>query len=716
MQILRNKRFLFIGFITIILLTALALASIAFVFSSTEVSVEICDKVRPEDFSIEDGVILIKHRGDIVKKIDVKKNMLSSEDLKKLSTPGRHTVTINYKKNKSVRTQVNLLRSTSKEVVIDKILAGLQKTAVYNNINGELELSAYFQKFNQPRKDFTLSLKFTLDVDQDGGAENYLGVELTQDGGVLLGIYYKDDTESRPYLYLKSDGPFIPIMDKTQNKLLSVSADEYFGVAKEPNEGEYWTYKGVMDTLMSFIDDKMTVSLVKTALNLLLTDAAVADDGTAATININFKKILEWLPIAALVPGVADMANDFLNSIDAGFNFVEAVSGIKEPPLLRIKALFENGELRSIDMTDLKNNSKVSNALSLDIDDKIQAGFNVEKISIKADDTWFSLPKDKGLEKWQEGDVSFERWVLLQYRRILGEPAKPPKRQGIEEYLDIDYIGDGSPFHKLDIYRPEIALGEKLPTIIHIHGGGWVHGRKEDTYSYCQYLALQGFTVVNINYHLLPYEVLPEPMQDIFAVFDFVMDPQNSEIYGIDRENLFLTGDSAGGHYAMLALSILADDKLLELYGVESDIKFNAAGVSSTGFTFTEILKLPIPFAHFYVNQFFCDDLPYTAYKDDPRYKDMAKTLNLENNKIEKFPPMFVSSAHGDIFKSHSERLVAELDKHGVEYVYDFRKSGDKDNPENFLLGHDFNISAPDWTASRAVNNKMCDFFKKYIV
>ena len=103
----------------------------------------------------------------------------------------------------------------------------------------------------------------------------------------------------------------------------------------------------------------------------------------------------------------------------------------------------------------------------------------MEKISIKADDTWFSLPKDKGLEKWQEGDVSFERWVLLQYRRILGEPAKPPKRQGIEEYLDIDYIGDGSPFHKLDIYRPEIALGEKLPTIIHIHGGGWVHGRKK---------------------------------------------------------------------------------------------------------------------------------------------------------------------------------------------------------------------------------------------
>src|SRR5690606_29315792 len=146
---------------------------------------------------------------------------------------------------------------------------------------------------------------------------------------------------------------------------------------------------------------------------------------------------------------------------------------------------------------------------------------------------------------------------------------------------------------------------DALPVIINIHGGGWTAGSKEATLRYCQYLSLQGFAVVNINYHLLPHAVMPEPMQDIFAAFNFVMDEDNAELYGFDTDNVFLTGDSAGGHYAMLALSVLVDPQLSALYGVSSDIAFNAAGVNSTGFTFTEVLKLPLPFAHFYVNQFF---------------------------------------------------------------------------------------------------------------
>lgn len=158
------------------------------------------------------------------------------------------------------------------------------------------------------------------------------------------------------------------------------------------------------------------------------------------------------------------------------------------------------------------------------------------------------------------------------------------------------------------------------------------------------------------------------------------------------------------------------DPSLSEIYEVQSNINFKAVGVSSTGFTFKEVIKLPIPYAHFYVNQFFSDELPYTAYRDDPRYIEMAKSLNLENNKIENFPPMFVSSAHGDLFKVHSERLVQELEDHGINYVYDYRDIGNADNPENFFLGHDFNINIPDWQISKAVNNNMCDFFKAQIL
>lgn len=697
---------------------ALTLALVATIPSIEDVCVEANDNIRQQDFSIEKAVVLLKYRDGSVKNLKVTEDMLSDEDLAKLQNPGKHTITINYKKRKSVQVEVNLLKDTDNKVALDKILQGLQKTVVHNNINGEFEFSAYYQKDGEARKDYTLSLKFTLDIDEGDGAENYLGVEITEDSNVLLGIYYKDDTISRPNLYLKSDGPFVGLMNKTQNKFKSVSADEYFGQAQQPDEEDLWTFDGILDTILSLVGNQGMESTVNLVLNMLFKNAGLADDGSAATINIDFDKVFEWLPLTILIPGVSQTANNFLNSIDAGFTFREAIGGgIIKPPLLHIKTLFDDdGALKSLDLIDNENNSAINNVIKLSIDNKIDAGINIKKVSLKADNTSLSLPIDKGLDEWEESDVSFERWVLLQYRRMLGERKRPASAEGVEEYFDIDYIGDDNPYHKLDVYRPENASGQDLPVIIHIHGGGWVHGNKEATFRYCQSLALQGFAVVNINYHLLPDGVMPEPIQDIFAVFNFVMDSQNASIYGFDTNNVYLTGDSAGGHYVLLSLSVLVDPELSSIYGVQSDIQFNAAGTSSTGFTFTEVLKLPIPFAHFYVNQFFSDDLPYTAYRDDPRYIEMANSLNIENNKIERFPPMFVSSAHGDLFSVHSDRLVKELEERDVEYVYDFRESGDKDNPENYFLGHNFNIDALDWPITKAVNKAMCDFFMAHKV
>lgn len=296
-----------------------------------------------------------------------------------------------------------------------------------------------------------------------------------------------------------------------------------------------------------------------------------------------------------------------------------------------------------------------------------------------------------------------------------GEPRKQTKTEGIEEYIDVKYK-DLHPTHNLlDVYRPESSAGQKLPVIINIHGGGWVAGSKEGVYRYYQYLALQGFAVVNINYHLLPDAQMPVPMQDVFSVFNFVLNETNANKYGFDTNNVFLTGDSAGGHYTLLATSILVDPDLQKAFNVSSTLKLKGIGVNSTGFSFTNVIKVPIPFAHFYVNQFFSEDLPYTAYRDDVRYTKMAKALNIENNKLELFPPTFISSADGDIFKTHSNRLHKHLNEKGVENIYDFRIQNDSSNPEGFGLGHDFNIANPYWTISKVVNDAMCNFFKSKV-
>ena len=57
--------------------------------------------------------------------------------------------------------------------------------------------------------------------------------------------------------------------------------------------------------------------------------------------------------------------------------------------------------------------------------------------------------------------------------------AKLTKTTGVSAIKDLEYIGDGSKWHLMDVYRPKGTENEKLPVIIDIHGGGWMYGDKD---------------------------------------------------------------------------------------------------------------------------------------------------------------------------------------------------------------------------------------------
>ena len=85
--------------------------------------------------------------------------------------------------------------------------------------------------------------------------------------------------------------------------------------------------------------------------------------------------------------------------------------------------------------------------------------------------------------------------------------------QGVCQKRNISY----GPFRKsslLDVYYPE-GTTTPLPTIVSVHGGGYVYGNKEIYRYYCMDLARRGFTVVNINYRLAPRWKFPTPLEDI---------------------------------------------------------------------------------------------------------------------------------------------------------------------------------------------------------
>ena len=121
---------------------------------------------------------------------------------------------------------------------------------------------------------------------------------------------------------------------------------------------------------------------------------------------------------------------------------------------------------------------------------------------------------------------------------------------------DIAYGPD--PAQRLDIYSQGQSVGEpdwwipdtqKHPTLIFIHGGGWVGGEKETRItSIIPYLE-RGWNVVNVEYRL-GANTAPKAVDDAMCAIAWVAD--HAEEYNIDLNNIVISGGSAGGHLALI--------------------------------------------------------------------------------------------------------------------------------------------------------------------
>lgn len=126
---------------------------------------------------------------------------------------------------------------------------------------------------------------------------------------------------------------------------------------------------------------------------------------------------------------------------------------------------------------------------------------------------------------------------------------------GIRVVPDVTYLTASNWEAKLDLYlvRPDGAAGTEdtlRPTIIFIHGGGWANGSKEGSVmSLMPYLAM-GLNVVNVEYRLARIAHAPAAVEDCRCALRWVI--RNAKTYGIDTTRLVVTGQSAGGHLALM--------------------------------------------------------------------------------------------------------------------------------------------------------------------
>lgn len=150
------------------------------------------------------------------------------------------------------------------------------------------------------------------------------------------------------------------------------------------------------------------------------------------------------------------------------------------------------------------------------------------------------------------------------------EEVKYLKADGTEVYHvykhDVVYVTRAEGDRTLQMLVPEEKNGKKYPAILYVQGSAWL---KQDQYKRLAAmadLARRGFVTATLQYRESDLAVFPAQIQDAKTGVRFLR--KHAEEYHIDADNIFIMGDSSGGHTAVMA-GITADQDILDtdVYG-----------------------------------------------------------------------------------------------------------------------------------------------------
>jgi acetyl esterase/lipase len=121
-------------------------------------------------------------------------------------------------------------------------------------------------------------------------------------------------------------------------------------------------------------------------------------------------------------------------------------------------------------------------------------------------------------------------------------------RMAYRTFPDITYLTVNDDDLKLDVYQARNASGP-MPTVIYIHGGGWVSETKEANFlSLVPYFDM-GWNVINVEYRLAAVALAPAAVEDCQCALRWAL--HNARQYNIDSDRIVVTGNSAGAHLAL---------------------------------------------------------------------------------------------------------------------------------------------------------------------
>ncbi len=267
-----------------------------------------------------------------------------------------------------------------------------------------------------------------------------------------------------------------------------------------------------------------------------------------------------------------------------------------------------------------------------------------------------------------------------------------PLPEGVTQCRNISYGAHGDE-SLLDVYYPD-GTTQPLPTIVSIHGGGYVYGSKEIYQRYGMDMARRGFAFVNFNYRLAPRSKFPAPLADTNAVLEWVS--RNAVRYNLDPQRIILLGDSAGAQLASQYAAIFTNPQYASLF----DLKLPKVNIRAVGL-FCGMYDGAY-WASLRRTGLFLDYLGKDLPKDDPRMQVLAAITA-------DYPPAFLATAHHDFLKGNAQPMFDFLTAKGIPAQLKCYGA-----PEKKEIAHVFhvNILLPE---AVQCNDDAAAFFRQYV-
>lgn len=225
--------------------------------------------------------------------------------------------------------------------------------------------------------------------------------------------------------------------------------------------------------------------------------------------------------------------------------------------------------------------------------------------------------------------------------------------------------------NKYDVYYSKSNNKSKKPLFIYFHGGGYISGTKETRKFYCKKWVEEGYAAICVNYHYKADYPFRNQLSDCFKAVEHIFD--NSEKYGIDTDNIIISGESAGAHIASLLAQAYGNREIYDNFA--PDFRYKDAFRPKGCVLISGIYDAKKLLSYRFVNMrsfamVLCDksadEIDNYLQSEDGQKLTVSYYLN------DKFPPSAIINSSMDLLAPDSESFCKKLEALGVKNVYCF--------------------------------------------